>query len=107
MPLRKETLSAIVDAGAARVPDQLVCVHPRSADIAQGWRSITLRDLSEAGDHAARWIERTLGRAAAPEAIAYLGANDARYMAFLIGCQKTGYSVSALGCGVWRTGLMM
>lgn len=92
--LQNRLLCHVVDELAERRPKQLFCVHPISSDISAGWRKITFKDLAGAVNYAAWWIERTVCLHKKSEPLAYMGANDIRYMIFVLACMKTGHVVS-------------
>ncbi|PGH13106.1 hypothetical protein AJ80_06478 [Polytolypa hystricis UAMH7299] len=77
-------------------PTQLFCVHPISSDISQGWRKVTMKDLSGAVDFMATWICENVASSSKPEALAYMGGNDIRYAAFVIACMKLGHAALLL-----------
>ena len=78
-------------------------MQPVSADIfSRGWREVTFKELAGAVDYMAWWIERVVGPACTQEAgvrartgpLAYMGANDIRYVVFILACMKSGHVVS-------------
>ncbi|OAT01333.1 ochratoxin A non-ribosomal peptide synthetase, variant [Blastomyces dermatitidis ER-3] len=85
------TLSSDVDLLKDNNPNQLFCIHPVSPDISQGWRRITMKDLSFATDLLAHWIEANVAARSNHETLAYMGANDIRYAAFILACSKVGH----------------
>ncbi|OAX81574.1 hypothetical protein ACJ72_04086 [Emergomyces africanus] len=85
------TLSADVDHLKEHNPDQLFCIHPVSSDVSQGWREVTMKDLSGATDYLSRWIEAHVAPSSKCETLAYMGANDIRYAAFILACTKVGH----------------
>ncbi|OJD14718.1 hypothetical protein AJ78_04973 [Emergomyces pasteurianus Ep9510] len=85
------TLSADVDHLKESNPEQLFCIHPVSPDISQGWRKVTMKDLSGAIDYLARWIEENVAPRSNQETLAYMGANDIRYAAFILACTRIGH----------------
>jgi acyl-CoA synthetase (AMP-forming)/AMP-acid ligase II len=44
--------------------------------------------------YTAWWIDKTIGQGTKSEPLAYMGANDIRYVVFFLACMKTGYVVS-------------
>ncbi|KAI9925939.1 hypothetical protein MW887_005745 [Aspergillus wentii] len=89
--LKKRLICHVVDELALNKPEQLFCVHPISNDLAQGWRHISMKDLADAVNYTAWWIEKTIGVGTGAEPITYIGTNDARYVAFFLACLKTGH----------------
>lgn len=88
------TLSTEVDHLKESNPNQLFCIHPVSSDISQGWRKVSMKDLSGATDFLAKWIEENVAPSSNHETLAYMGANDIRYAAFILACTKVGHAVS-------------
>ncbi|KAJ5506168.1 Male sterility NAD-binding [Penicillium expansum] len=78
----------IFDTTAQKKPDQLYCVHPVSSDIFQGWKTITFADLGGAINRMALWIQENVASSDAPQTLAYMGANDVRYCAFMFACMR-------------------
>ncbi|RFU27629.1 hypothetical protein B7463_g8720, partial [Scytalidium lignicola] len=91
LPQQNRLLCRLVDELAKHKPNQLFCVHPVSSDISEGWRRVTLKDLAHAANYSAWWIKKTIGQSTKFESLAYLGANDIRYVVFVLACMKTGY----------------
>lgn len=83
----------IFDTTAQKKPDQLYCVHPVSSDIFQGWRTITFADLGSAINRMALWIQENVASSDAPQTLAYMGANDVRYCAFMFACMRLRHTV--------------
>ncbi|CAG8019901.1 unnamed protein product [Penicillium nalgiovense] len=78
----------ILDATAEKHPNQLYCVHPVSSDISQGWRDVTFADLANAINRMVLWIQKNVASSDAPQTLAYMGANDIRYCAFMFACMR-------------------
>ncbi|KAK2802567.1 putative NRPS-like protein biosynthetic cluster [Onygenales sp. PD_10] len=89
-------LSTAVDRLKETNPTQLFCIHPVSSDISQGWRNVTMKDLSRAMDYMCDWIEKNVTSSSAGETLAYMGANDVRYVAFFLACMKLGHTALLL-----------
>ncbi|CAI7655071.1 unnamed protein product [Penicillium glandicola] len=84
----QRTALRILDAIAEKQPDQLYCVHPISSDISQGWKNITFADLASAINRMALWIHENIASSDVPQTLAYMGANDIRYCAFMFACMR-------------------
>ncbi|PGH06213.1 hypothetical protein AJ79_06601 [Helicocarpus griseus UAMH5409] len=89
--IKLSTLAAEVDRIKETNPAQLFCIHPVSSDISQGWRKITMKQLSCAMDYLATWIDKNVAPGSKNETLAYMGANDIRYAAFILACMKAGH----------------
>lgn len=83
----------ILDEVARDSPDLLYCIHPRSQGGHHTWRDITFKKLAQAVDLLAWWIDEKL-TGKDQKLLAYIGANDLRYAAFMLACMKTGRTVS-------------
>ncbi|KAE8403342.1 hypothetical protein BDV37DRAFT_294628 [Aspergillus pseudonomiae] len=92
MGFDQRLMCCVVDELAESRPEQLFCVQSVSSDLSQGWRNVSMRDLAGAVDYTAWWIEMAIGKGFDGEPLAYIGANDIRYVAFYLACMKTGYA---------------
>lgn len=84
----------LVDKRAALTPDTLYSEYPVSTlTYDEGYRKITYREFANAINGAARWLVDTLGPGKDFETLAYIGPNDIRYPALILGAVKAGYKV--------------
>ncbi|KAK3314006.1 hypothetical protein B0H66DRAFT_503806 [Apodospora peruviana] len=84
----------IVDARAATTPSREWVSVPRSHDPKDGWKVITYSQAANAINRVARKITDQGGAPYPPNSfptVAYIGPNDARYLAFALGAVKAGY----------------
>ena len=89
-----DLVTNIVDHYAKTNPDALYAEYPISEwSYEEGYRKITRRDLANAVNGAAWWLHDSLGPGTNFEALAYIGPNDVRYVALIIGAVKAGYMV--------------
>lgn len=89
-----DIVANIVDQQARANPDGLYAEYPISDwNYEEGYRKITRSDLAHAVNGAAWWLHNTLGPGRDFEALAYIGPNDLRYIALIIGAVKAGYMV--------------
>lgn len=87
----------LVDKRARLTPDAVHSEYPISAlTYDEGYRRITYRDFANAVNGAARWLQTTLGPGRHFETLAYMGPNDLRYPALILGAVKAGYKVRKL-----------
>ncbi|KAF3391263.1 Iterative polyketide synthase CazM [Penicillium rolfsii] len=87
----EELLPHIVDHYAKFKPDQLYAEYPRSlTSYDEGFRPITYRAFANAINRMAWWLITTLGQGNG-EPLAYIGPNDLRYPALVLGAVKAGY----------------
>ena len=85
----------IVDQRAKHEPDMLYAEYPVSTlSYEDGYRRISYRDFANTVNGVAWWLQDVLGRPERDfEALAYIGPNDLRYPAFILGAAKAGYMV--------------
>lgn len=83
----------IIDSIAANNPDTLYCIHPVSNDISEGWVNVNFKALVNAINRTAVWIQENVTSSTEPETIAYVGANDIRYVAFIFACMRLRHTV--------------
>lgn len=87
----------VIDSIAANNPTELYCIHPVSSDISEGWVNINYTTLINAINRTASWIQENVAASNEPETIAYVGANDIRYSAFIFACMRLRHTVRAQG----------
>ena len=89
-----DTVPNLVDKRASLTPDAIYVEYPVSAlNYEEGYRKITYRDFANAVNGAAGWLSKTLGPGLDFETLAYMGPNDVRYPALILGAVKAGYKV--------------
>lgn len=83
---------------AANYPDLTYSEYPKdSLDISQGYRNITYREVANAVNALAWWIEKNVGKPKTDdgrETVVYMGPNDLRYGILVLGSIMIGYKVS-------------
>ena len=84
-----------LDSLALDEPEGLYCVHPVSSDPSQGWKNITYADIANGVNRLTRWIKENVASSSGPETLAYIGANDIRYVAFSFACMRLRHSVGS------------
>lgn len=95
-----ELLPDLIDRRAQQEPHALYVEYPVSATTyTQGFSRITIADFANAINGAAWWIHRTVGPGSsqcgpAKKTLAYMGPNDVRYLALVVGAAKVGHMVS-------------
>ena len=96
IPQKKQLLIHVVDGMAKARPEALFAEYPISATTyADGDLKITYDSLANAVNGVAWWLNRELGPGKDFETLAYIGPNDVRYNAMILGAVKAGYKVSA------------
>jgi len=88
-------LPSLVDHRARHDGDVIWTEYPASPhSYGAGFKSVNYRQLANAVNGAAHWLERTLGgRSTTFETLAYVGPNDIRYMVLVLAAIKAGYKV--------------
>ncbi|KAI1352855.1 hypothetical protein F5Y01DRAFT_324112 [Xylaria sp. FL0043] len=89
----RRLLPHVIDDLASKRADEECFAIPRTANPRDGWKSITFRAYATAINFLSHRIVEKCGY---PEpdtfpALAYIGPNDARYVAFCLAAMKTGY----------------
>ncbi|KAJ6018232.1 acetyl-CoA synthetase-like protein [Penicillium sp. IBT 35674x] len=88
---RTQLIPNLVDHYADAKPDAVYAeypVNPMSYD--EGYKAITYKTLANAINGIAHWLTKSLGPGHG-EILAYLGPNDLRYPALVLGAVKAGY----------------
>lgn len=92
----RELLPNLIDHYARVRPDQLWAEYPRSPmSYDQGYRPINYRDYANVINGIAWWLTETIGPGK-DETLAYIGPNDVRYPALVLGALKAGYCMLLL-----------
>ncbi|CAL8579337.1 hypothetical protein XPA_005087 [Xanthoria parietina] len=92
--LAADLIPNLVDKRAALTPHNVYAEYPNSPltyDL--GYRSFRFTDLANAVNGIAWWLHRTLGPSHTFETLAYIGPNDIRYPAIILGAVKAGYAI--------------
>lgn len=95
------TLPAIVDGRAQTQPERLYGATTWiREDGSLGLRKITYRDMSNAVNRSAKWVDERFGRSTNFATLAYAGPSDYRYTIVTMAAAKTGHKVGILE-GYW------
>lgn len=90
----KRLIPQIVDELARSEPTRIYASFPLSTNVSDGFRDITFKELAQAADAAAWWLEKMIGRSDASETLAYIGLSDIRYTIVFLAAVKCGFNVS-------------
>lgn len=93
-------MAQVIDSLAVTEPNRKVCTVPRGSSVSDGFVDFTLKELAHAVNYTSWWIEKSLGCSSSNETLTYIGANDIRYVAVVIACNKTGFKVSTMPEGI-------
>jgi acyl-coenzyme A synthetase/AMP-(fatty) acid ligase len=84
----------VIDHYARVLPDAIYAEYPVSSmSYEDGYRPVTYRALGNAINGIATWLTANLGPGNG-EILPYVGPNDVRYPALVLGAIKAGYCVS-------------
>lgn len=90
----RELVPSIVDHLALVKPNSVYAEYPVSTlSYQEGYRRITYGELANAVNGVAWWLQEALGPGKDFETLAYIGPNDLRYPALILGAVKAGYVV--------------
>lgn len=97
------TLLQAMDPIAAQDPDRLYCIQAISNDCSQGWKIISFADLQGAVNHTVAWIQENVVPSEENQVLAYVGANDVRYAAFVLACMRLRHTVGSSCWIFWHS----
>ena len=89
----KRLIAHTVDDLAFREPDRVWATIPLGSEISDGFRDITVKQLANAVNAVAWWLDSKIGRSDHFEVLAYLGQSDVRYAILFFAAVKCGYVV--------------
>ena len=91
---KRETLMSRVDSIAKESPNKIYAAYPRSPlTYDEGFREITYSELANAVNGIAHLLKRLLPNDKPGQTLAYIGPNDIRYPALILGAAKLGHKV--------------
>ena len=93
-------LPQVVDELAWSNPKRIYATLPLSSDLTQGFRDVTMLQVSQAVNRIAYWLEHIIGRSTTFETLSYMGLPDLRYAIVFLAAVKCGYKVSENRDGV-------
>lgn len=74
-------------------PHRVYAAIPKTSNVADGFRDVSVADLVRCVDFMAKWLEDKFGRSNSFETITYIGLSDVRSPAILLAAIKTGYKL--------------
>ncbi|KAI0379246.1 acetyl-CoA synthetase-like protein [Hypomontagnella monticulosa] len=87
----RRLMPTVLDEFANRNPDKVFAAIPKTSDIKDGYRDVTVADMARCVHFMARWLEDKFGRSNNFETITYIGPSDFRGPAIVLGAVKAGY----------------
>ncbi len=86
-------LPQVLDDLAASKPKRVYASSPKTFDLEDGFRDVTVLQMSQAVNAMAWWLEKEIGRSSTFETLSYLGPPDLRYAIVFLAAVKCGYKV--------------
>ena len=96
IPYGKRLLHSTIDEIADVNPDKLCACIPRSPNLEEGFKDVTIADFARAIDRTAWWLQDLLGKSTTVGALAYIGPFDLRYFILVAASAKAEYRVSEI-----------
>lgn len=90
-------LPQVLDDLARSKPQRIFASIPKTFELKDGFRDVTVLQVSRSVNRLAWWIEANIGKSLTFETIAYLGLPDLRYAILFLAAVKCGYKVSQAG----------
>lgn len=97
----------VLDELAKTNPDKAFAAIPKTSDVKDGYRDISVADMARCVDFMAKWLEEKYGRSNKFETITYIGLSDLRGPAIVLAAVKAGYKVLILSCSSLLTLMMI
>ncbi|KAI1824128.1 hypothetical protein F4861DRAFT_277511 [Xylaria intraflava] len=89
----RRLMPAVLDELAESTPDRLYAAIPKTADVNDGFRDISVADMARCVNFMAKWIENLHGRSENFETLSYIGIPDLRGVAISLAAVKCGYKL--------------
>ncbi|KAK5147071.1 hypothetical protein LTR04_000921 [Oleoguttula sp. CCFEE 6159] len=86
-------LPMVADQLAVEDPHKIYASVAKTSNIADGFRDVTILELTNAVNFMAWWLEEHFGRSDTFETIAYMGISDIRYNVVFLAAVKCGYKL--------------
>lgn len=90
-------LPQVLDELANNDPNRVYASYAKSADISEGFRHVTVKEMASAVDSLAWWIEARIGKSNNFGTLAFIGASDLRYPILCLAGMKCGWKVTSEG----------
>ena len=97
----RRLLPQVLDEHSESSPQRLYASIPQAADLSQGFRNITCREMAGAVNGFAHWIKHKVGCSDSFETLAYIGVPDLRTATVFLAAVKTGHKVSRVHRRSW------
>ncbi len=89
----RRLMPTVLDDLAARSPARVYAAVPKTNDVKDGFRDITVADVARMVNFIAWWVEGRFGKSDKFEAIGYIGIADVRGPILFQGLVKSGFKV--------------
>jgi hypothetical protein len=80
---------------AQHQPERVFAFIPSSADLQDGFREVTFKEIKFAIDYAVKWLQDGFGAFSLHETVSYIGLPDLRYNIFFYAAMKLRLKVLA------------
>ncbi|RYP62047.1 hypothetical protein DL769_007472 [Monosporascus sp. CRB-8-3] len=89
----RRLMPSVLDELARKNPNKLYGAIPKSSDVTEGFRDITVADIARCANFMAAWIVERFGRSESFETLTYIGIEDFRGVAVFHAAVKCGYKL--------------
>lgn len=86
-------LPQVLDELSERQPERIYASFPKSSNLEDGFRNVTMLQMARAVNHIAWWLQGKIGTSSTFETLSYLGLPDIRYAVVFLAAVKCGYKV--------------
>ncbi|KAI1120472.1 acetyl-CoA synthetase-like protein [Nemania abortiva] len=89
----RRLLPVVLDGIAEMNPNRLYAAIPKTSNVADGFRDVTVGEIARCVNFTANWIEQKLGRSDTFETLTYIGIPDLRGPIVFFAAVKCGYKL--------------
>ena len=89
-------LPQVLDETAISSPERLYASFPHTANIADGFRDVTFKDMANAVNSFSHLLHKSIGRGVNFETLCFLGVPDLRTAIVCLASWKCGYKVASV-----------
>lgn len=89
----KRLVPQVLDELDADDPTRVYAAVPKTADLKDGYRDVTVADMARCVNFMAAWLEKKFGKSTTFESITYVGLSDLKGITILLAAIKAGYKV--------------
>ncbi|KAI8958393.1 acetyl-CoA synthetase-like protein [Daldinia sp. FL1419] len=89
----RRLIPQVLDELAEKDPFRVYATIPRTSDVKDGYRDVSVAELARCVNFMAKWLVNNFGRSDSFETITYIGLSDLRGPIVLLGAIKAGYKL--------------